>query len=89
MRNKMIIWALIIVLLIVLSVCLHKPSIHEATQEDLTEVYGIDTVLSERIVSYLDCNPEADIDDLIEIKGIGEVKLAKLKKEFKWIQLMY
>jgi len=60
-----------------------KPSIEEASIEDIQAVQGIGEVLSLRIVDYIESNPNADIDDLIVIKGIGPEKVKLLRKEFK------
>ncbi len=62
---------------------LNKPSISEATAQEIQEIHGIGEVLSERVVSYLDTNPDADIEDLEAVKGIGPEKVKLLRKEFK------
>ena len=84
MRNKIIIWFLIIVLLLFLAVCILKPSVHDASVEELQEINGIGELLSDKIVIYLDHNPYADIDDITDVKGIGELKLKSIKRRFKW-----
>jgi competence protein ComEA len=43
---------------------------------------GVGPALSERIVSYRDEHgPFKSVDQLAEVKGIGEAKLAKLKNQ--------
>ena len=74
---------LILVLVFTLSCVFYKPSIHEADYNDLIEVYGIGDELAYRIVHYLNEHPNYTIDDLIYVKGIGEVKLKALKGEFR------
>lgn len=60
-----------------------KDSIHDATQCEIQEIYGLDEVLSTRVVYFVDNNPKADIDDLLAVKGIGKIKLEAIKKVFK------
>lgn len=82
MKNKILVWLLVIVLLLSVIVLFYKPSVHDASIEELQEIYGIGEVLSERIASYLDCNPDAVIDDLIYIDGIGYIKLNLIKRKY-------
>ena len=60
----------------------YDPPIHSATYDELIKIDDIGTVLAERIVSYLQLHPEASIDDLIVIEGIGEERIKTIKKEF-------
>ena len=83
MKNKI---AIVIIFALLISsasyfIC-HDPSIHSATYKDLLAIEDIGTVLSERIVSYLDNNPNAEVGDLIEVKGIGEKRLKRIKQTY-------
>ena len=86
MKGSAKIISLILIMLlticVVLGVTLYKPSVHNASIEELQEINGLGELLSERVVTYLDDNPYADIDDLTDVKGIGEHKLSLIKK--KW-----
>lgn len=66
-----------------LGVATYKPSIHNATIEELQEIYGLGELLSERVVVYLESNPTCEIEDLIEVDGIGKIKLKSIKKEWR------
>jgi len=59
-----------------------KPNIHDATIEELQEINDIGEVLSFEIVSYLNLNKNATVQDLMNIDGIGPVRIEKLKKEY-------
>lgn len=55
-----------------------KIDINTASQERLTEITGIGPVLSQRIAEK---RPFSSIDDLMKVKGIGEITLQKIKEE--------
>ncbi len=58
-----------------------KININTASAETLKLLNGIGDVLAERIVVYRENNgPFTDVNQLLEIKGIGEVKLSKIKE---------
>ncbi len=59
-----------------------KPDIHTATYEELVQIDGIGDTLATRVLSYLESNKTATIDDLDDIYGIGEVKLRKIRGEY-------
>jgi DNA uptake protein ComE-like DNA-binding protein len=59
-----------------------KPDISTATLEQIQSIDGIGEVLSSRIVIYLDTYPNADIDDLTDVLGIGEGKLKLIKRKY-------
>jgi competence protein ComEA len=55
--------------------------INTATAEELEALPGVGPVLAARIVSYRDANgPFAVIEDLLDVPGIGEGKLAALRE---------
>jgi len=76
--------ALIVTILIFSSViiCFNKPSVHSATLEELCDIRGIDETLANRVLVYLKSNPEANIDDIDDIKGFGEYRVNLLRQ--KW-----
>jgi len=54
--------------------------LNKASAEQLQLLPGVGPALSERIIAYRDTHgPFKDVDQLIEVKGIGQSKLAKLK----------
>lgn len=55
-------------------------SINRASVEDLQGLPGVGPVLAERIVAYRDQNgPFKQVEDLLDVSGIGEAKLASLR----------
>jgi competence protein ComEA len=67
--------------LFTLSNLLFGLDIQTATVEELTQINGVGKVLADRIVEYRTENGISDIDELLNVKGIGKAKLAKIKKE--------
>ncbi len=57
---------------------LNKIDINSAGQSQLTGITGIGPVLSQRITG---ARPFSSVDDLIRVKGIGEITLQKIKEE--------
>lgn len=60
----------------------YNPSIHTATYDEILEIYGLGPILTQRVVDYLDDNPNCDIDDLTDVEGIGVKKLSEIKKRY-------
>ena len=60
-----------------------KPiSINKATAEELQNVRGIGPALAERIISYREANGGfKSLDQLREVRGIGDSKFEKLKNQ--------
>ena len=87
MKKYVKIYAMVflLTLLIITSIFVitNRKPIEQATINDIQAVQGIGEVLSLRIVDYIESNPNADIEDLIVIKGIGPEKVKLLRKEFK------
>lgn len=55
-------------------------TLNGATAEELEELPGVGPVLAERIVSYRESNGRFEtVDDLLEVPGIGEAKLASIR----------
>lgn len=58
--------------------------LNQASAEDLQALPGVGPALSERIVAYRTENgPFSSVDQLSEVKGIGEAKLAKFRDHLK------
>jgi competence protein ComEA len=56
-------------------------SLNTATADELQELPGVGPVLAERIVSHRDIVGRFDtVEDLLEVSGIGEAKLAALRE---------
>jgi len=57
-----------------------KIHLNRATASELDSLPGVGPVIAERIVSYREQNgPFESIDDLLDVPGIGEAKLADLR----------
>ena len=56
--------------------------LNQATAEELQALPGVGPALSERIVLYrTEHGPFRSVDQLTEVKGVGQVKLAKFKAQ--------
>jgi competence protein ComEA len=56
--------------------------LNQATAEELQALPGVGPALSERIVSYrTEHGPFKSVDQLTEVKGVGQIKLAKFKEQ--------
>lgn len=56
--------------------------LNQATAEELQALPGVGPALSERIVLYRsEHGPFRSVDQLTEVKGVGQVKLAKFKAQ--------
>lgn len=57
-------------------------NINTATVQELQQLSGIGPSLSQRIVDYRNANgPFASVDDLLEVSGIGEAILGKIRSQ--------
>ncbi len=55
-------------------------ALNRASAKDLEELPGVGPVLAERIVAYREQNgPFIEIEDLLQVGGIGEAKLASIR----------
>lgn len=61
----------------------YKPAIQHATYDEIIDIDGFGPVLTLRVESYLLENPEATLEDLDSIPGIGPKRIKLLKKEWK------
>ncbi len=84
MKKKILVLIIISALITasVWSVC-YKPPIMHATYTEIIAIDGFGEVLSSRAITYIKRHPYCDIDDLMNVKGIGEEKLLLLKEEFR------
>lgn len=57
---------------------LDKVDINHASVEELDLLYGVGSVIAERII---ESRPYESVDDLINVKGIGNVILQKIKNQ--------
>ena len=56
--------------------------LNQATAEELQTLPGVEPALSERIVLYrTEHGPFKSVDQLTEVKGAGQAKLAKFKEQ--------
>jgi len=56
--------------------------LNQATAEELQALPGVGPELSERIVLYrTEHGPFKSVDQLTEVKGVGQTKLAKFKRQ--------
>ena len=58
-----------------------KISINTASQEQLMELTGIGEAISQRIIEYREKTPFQSLEDLMQVKGIGEKMFAKIKDQ--------
>lgn len=72
-----------IILMLFMGVMLDKPSIHDASIEELISIEYIGEVRAESILDYLENNPDSTAEDLINVDGVGEVILKKIKRRYK------
>lgn len=57
-------------------------NINTATAAELAELPGVGEVLAQRIVAYREANgPFASAEELLEVEGIGEGKLAAMREQ--------
>ncbi len=84
MKAKVIALIVICMLLCALTLTLtYKPSITQATYKELMAIDEIGEILSLRIIDYLQHNTDCTIDDLLEVEGIGPIKLSNIKEVYK------
>jgi len=57
-------------------------NINTVTAQELQTIPGIGVVRAQAIIDYREANKPIEVDDLINVKGIGEVTLAKIREFF-------
>ena len=87
LNNKKLIPLTILILLITSSIALgiitDKPDIATADYDTLYAIHDIGDVLADRILIYIESNPDLQIDDLLDVNGIGPIKLERVKEVYK------
>lgn len=63
--------------------CGQKIKLSLASAYDFAAIDGISHKLARQLVDYCAKNPQASIDDLLAIKGVGPKILARLKRHFE------
>lgn len=59
-----------------------KVNVNKADAKELETVRGIGPMLAERIIQFRQANgPFKGIDDLVQVQGIGQAKLEKIKSQ--------
>lgn len=57
-------------------------NINTATAEELAQLMGIGPVLAQAIVDYRESHgPFASVEELLEVSGIGEAKLGRIRED--------
>lgn len=70
-----------IVSILVFTISLFSFNIESATESELVSLNGVGEVLAKRIIEYREQYGLSSIDQLTEVRGIGEKKLQKIKKQ--------
>lgn len=58
-----------------------KVNINTATKEELTSLNGIGDATAEKIITYRKTNPFKEIEDLLNVPGIGKSKFENIKDD--------
>jgi len=82
-KSYAVVILVVLIIVSVIAVTLNKPPIEQATIYEIQAIQGIGEILSLRIVNYIGDSETFDIEDLLNVKGIGKEKLKELRKEFR------
>jgi len=85
-KSYAVVILVVLIIVSVIAVTLNKPPIEQATIYEIQAIQGIGEILSLRIVNYIGDSETFDIEDLLNVKGIGKEKLKELRKEFRWLK---
>ena len=62
---------------------LTKKPLHEATYKELIEIQAVGEVKANLILSYIKQNPDCEIEDLEEIKGVSTIIIKRIEKCYR------
>lgn len=74
-------WFLSVCAAMLLSVQLFAVNINTASVKELVLLKGIGTATAEKIIEYRQTHPFKRVDELMNVKGIGEKKFERIKEE--------
>ena len=82
---KSFIIALLVLMLVFGFYCFYKPPIHNITVAELDSINGIryDGPIFLDIVEYLIENPNSKVDDLRNVKGVGDEIIKQLERKWR------
>jgi len=63
--------------------CIDKVNINTATEQQLAALPGIGPAIAKRIVAYRKDHPFKQIEDIMQVKGIGPKVFEKIKELIK------
>ena len=66
---------------LLMSVQLFAVNINTASAEELSTLKGIGAGTAEKIIKYREMHPFKRVDELMNVKGIGEKKFEKIKED--------
>ena len=82
-----------LVTFLILGILFYKPPLKSITDAELNDIEGIKVtfvdgqvnygVISSRIIEYIKQNPDCKVDDLRIVKGVDDMIIDQLKKEFR------
>ena len=78
MKKILLMFLLIFVLFPLKCLAAEKVEINTASLQELDKITGIGPALGQRII---DARPFSSVDDLLRVKGIGEITLQKIKDQ--------
>ena len=85
-KLKIVVVSALLTIILMLSVCYvftSKPSITQATYQELVDMPYIGEVKAEVIVNYCKDNKNAHIDDLVVLNGISDDTVKVLRERWK------
>ena len=82
-KDYFIVITIVLILSLVSTPIWYRKDIHNATYNDLVAIHGIGNELAVQILAYCVADSSCSANDLIEISGIGEVRLKEIKKHYR------
>lgn len=71
-----------IITFLIVGAIFYKPPLRSADKSEL-DVYGVGEILMARIEKYISKNPNAKVEDLLEVKGVGRNIVDQLQRRFR------